>query len=105
MLMADEGYYFLDIDRNKLKGFLKPWGWAGVHGYDPEQTRDMYGIFYANGPNIRKGYTLEPFENVHIYPLIARILNLPLPPIDGDPAVLEKVYQSSGTIRRGQPKK
>jgi len=94
-LSAEAGYYFLDLKRDKLAGFLKPWGWAGVHGYDSRHVPEMKGIFYANGPNIRKGYTLPPFENVHIYPLIARILNLPLPAIDGRAEVLEKVYQGA----------
>ncbi len=92
LLTAEAGYYFLDMNRDKLGGFLKPWGWAGVHGYDPRSVPEMKGIFYANGPNIRKGYTLESFENVHIYPLIARILGLPLPAIDGRTEVLEKVF-------------
>ncbi|HTF20812.1 MAG TPA: hypothetical protein VK658_22215, partial [Chryseolinea sp.] len=52
------------------------------------------GIFYAYGPNIRQGYTLEPFENVHVYPFIARILGLRFPPIDGRSDVLEKLYQT-----------
>jgi hypothetical protein len=28
-----------------------------------------------------------------VYPLIAKILGLPLPPIDGKPEVLEKLYR------------
>ena len=52
------------------------------------------GIFYANGPNIRKGYRLDPIENIHIYPLIARILGLPIPTIDGRSEVLDKIYLS-----------
>ncbi|MGC3946930.1 MAG: ectonucleotide pyrophosphatase/phosphodiesterase [Chryseolinea sp.] len=99
LLMADAGYYFLDMERDKLAGFLKPWKFAGVHGYDPRETDEMNGIFYANGPNIRKGYTLRPFENVHIYPLMARILGLALPVIDGKSDILEKVYQNSASSK------
>jgi alkaline phosphatase D len=84
----------MDFQRDKLAGFLKPWGWAGVHGYDAYNVPEMHGIFYANGPNIRQGYTLDPFENVHVYPFIARILGLPVPHIDGRSEVLEKLYQS-----------
>lgn len=94
LLTAEAGYYFVDLQRNKLAGFMKPWGWAGVHGYDPREVPEMNGIFYANGPDIRQGYTLEPFENVHVYPLIARILGLPLPVIDGRTEVLERLYKS-----------
>lgn len=94
MLLAEPGYYFLDFSREKLSSFMKPWGWAGVHGYDPAGVPEMNGIFYANGPNIRQGYKIEPFENVHVYPLIARILGLPIPSIDGRIEVLEKLYQN-----------
>jgi predicted AlkP superfamily pyrophosphatase or phosphodiesterase len=94
LLTAQAGYYFMDFERSKLAGFLKPWGWSGVHGYDPSIVPEMNGIFYANGPNIRPGYTLDAFENIHVYPFVARILGLPLPTIDGRREVLEKVYQS-----------
>jgi alkaline phosphatase D len=93
LLVADPGYYFVDHARAQLAGFLKPWGWAGVHGYDPSDVPEMKGIFHAVGPNIRSGYTLEPFENIHVYPLVARILGLPLPSIDGRMDVLEKIYR------------
>jgi predicted AlkP superfamily pyrophosphatase or phosphodiesterase len=55
----------------------------GVHGYDPRQMPTMKAIFYAAGPDIRSGGTVAPFENVDVYPLIARILELPVGPIDG----------------------
>jgi predicted AlkP superfamily pyrophosphatase or phosphodiesterase len=95
MLLAEPGYYFLDLNREKLSSFLKPWAWAGIHGYDAAGVPEMKGIFYANGPNIRQGHTIEPFENIHVYPFIARILGLPLPVIDGRVDVLQKLYQKS----------
>ncbi|HTF19149.1 MAG TPA: alkaline phosphatase family protein, partial [Chryseolinea sp.] len=51
LLTAEAGYYFVDFKRDKLAGFLKPWGWAGAHGYDPRVVPEMNGIFYAYGPN------------------------------------------------------
>ena len=51
----------------------------------------MRGIFYAIGPNIKAGKKVKAFENIHIYPLIASILGLTTPAIDGDPKVLESV--------------
>ena len=39
----------------------------------------MRGIFYARGPDLKNGVTLEPFENVNVYPLIARLLRLTPP--------------------------
>ncbi|MDQ1453030.1 MAG: hypothetical protein QOK38_2896 [Acidobacteriaceae bacterium] len=61
----------------------------GVHGYDPHIVPEMRAIFYAEGPDIRKGATLKPFENVNVYPFLAEILGLDAPAIDGSAAVLE----------------
>lgn len=58
-------------------------GGGGFHGLDPARTPEMRGIFYAAGPDLQSGLTIPAFENVHIYPLIARLLGL-TPPADID---------------------
>jgi len=63
----------------------------GEHGYDPHQVRNMHAIFYAIGPNIKPG-PIAPFENVNVYPFIARILGLKVGKIDGSAAVLDSIY-------------
>ena len=61
----------------------------GMHGYDLELFPEMRAIFYAQGPNLRSGVTIEEFENIHIFPQIARILGLKAPDaIDGQLSVL-----------------
>ena len=66
----------------------------GNHGYDPRRFPTMQGIFYAIGPNIRPRARVESFENIHIYPLVARILGLrPPEKLDGSAVVLEPVYR------------
>lgn len=56
----------------------------GDHGYDGIH-RDMHGIFLARGPQLKTGLAIESLENIHIYPLIARILGPPVRGrIDGD---------------------
>jgi len=55
----------------------------GEHGYDPAEMKSMRAIFYAEGPDIRPGATLPPFENVDVYPFIAEILGLKIDKIDG----------------------
>ncbi|HVA95293.1 MAG TPA: ectonucleotide pyrophosphatase/phosphodiesterase [Candidatus Dormibacteraeota bacterium] len=55
----------------------------GGHGFDPSQMPSMKAIFYADGPDIRPGVTVKPFENVDVYPLIAKILGLRTGKIDG----------------------
>ena len=59
----------------------------GAHGYDPEAP-DMAALFIASGPAFRRGMALPAFDNVHVYPLLARLLGLPGQPGDGDPAML-----------------
>ena len=54
----------------------------------------MWGIFYAKGPQIKEGFRVDPFQNIHIYPLLCRILGLPIPDgIDGKLEVLLPVLK------------
>ena len=66
----------------------------GSHGFD-NRTQSMWGLFVAHGPAFRRGLVIEPFLNIHIYPLIARILNLPIGNIDGDVEVLSPVLAAN----------
>jgi predicted AlkP superfamily pyrophosphatase or phosphodiesterase len=91
LILPNEGYYLADA-----RGSMRYQNSAarfktevfGEHGFSPAY-QDMWGIFYANGPQIQKGLTLAPFQNIHIYPLLCRLLGLPIPStIDGKEAVL-----------------
>ncbi len=93
MIMAHEGYYIREGSRERFLSSAKVGTKMGVHGYDPATVRDMYGVFYAQGPNIKRGVTVAPFQNIHVYPLIAKILGLPLPAIDGKEEVLIGIYR------------
>jgi predicted AlkP superfamily pyrophosphatase or phosphodiesterase len=64
---------------------------VGNHGFDPFMMPNMKAVFYAEGPDIRRGVVLKPFENVNIYPLIAHILGLTSPPVDGSLNVLSGI--------------
>jgi len=68
---------------------------VGQHGYDPATMPSMKAIFYAAGPDIRAGATVAPFENVNIYPLIAKILGLRVGAIDGNLRVLQGILQKN----------
>jgi len=51
----------------------------------------MKASFFAAGPDIAPGKTVAPFENVNLYPWIAHLLGLSIPPdqkIDGSLGVL-----------------
>jgi predicted AlkP superfamily pyrophosphatase or phosphodiesterase len=90
--IPDEGYYFVNA---RTMGFRKTGGQAeiGEHGFDPER-REMHGIFYAKGPALKAGTTIPSFKNIHVYPLMCRILGLDIPlDIDGNPEVLDGVLR------------
>jgi len=93
LIIVAESPYLISL-RNK-----SPEKGLGNHGFDPDTTQSMHGIFYALGPQIKKRTILAPFRNVHIYPLIMRILGLKiLTPIDGNSAVLEPVYVNGSNL-------
>jgi predicted AlkP superfamily pyrophosphatase or phosphodiesterase len=54
----------------------------GMHGYPPDLP-SMRAIFLASGPGFRKGVTVEPFRNIHVYDLMAHLLGLTPAPNDG----------------------
>jgi alkaline phosphatase D len=73
---------------------------VGMHGYDATRMSEMKALFVAAGPDIRTGVVLAPFENVNVYPLIAKILglditNLKTGAIDGKFSVLEAMLKSN----------
>lgn len=47
----------------------------GEHGFDPA-IPDMHATFYAWGPAFKEHQKIPAFENVHVYPLVAKILGL-----------------------------
>jgi alkaline phosphatase D len=69
----------------------------GEHGFDPRVMKSMRALFLAVGPDIRPGSTLEPFENVNVYPLVAKILGLSPPKVDGNLDVLSKILVHSSS--------
>ncbi|MCZ6507954.1 MAG: ectonucleotide pyrophosphatase/phosphodiesterase [Acidobacteria bacterium] len=56
----------------------------GDHGQDPSDP-DLHGLFVASGPSFNEGMTIERFESVEIYNLLAAVLELEPAPNDGDP--------------------
>lgn len=65
--------------------------YPGHHGFDNNLT-EMNAIFMGWGPAFRPNTRIATFENIHVYPLVARILGLDITqPIDGKLEVLEPV--------------
>ena len=96
LILPKEGYYLADASgmmRYQTNAARFQTETFGEHGFSPS-CRDMWGIFYAKGPQIKEGLKLEPFQNIHIYPLLCRILGLPIPTgIDGKVEVLLPVLK------------
>lgn len=66
----------------------KPWIAArglkgGNHGFDP-YSPEMRAVFVAHGPAFRPGVRTPDFDNVDVYPLLARLLGLTPQGGDGD---------------------
>ena len=55
----------------------------------------MHGIFLARGPALEPGQRIPSFESIHIYPLLAEMLELtPNRDIDGDLSVLGSLIRA-----------
>lgn len=68
---------FTDKDRKDFHGI------GGNHGYT--YTKDMGALFVAEGPAFKKGVMLPAFDNVDVYPTVAKILGIKLlSKVDGD---------------------
>jgi predicted AlkP superfamily pyrophosphatase or phosphodiesterase len=65
----------------------EPAATRGNHGFDPYDP-EMAALFVAVGPAFRRGVRLAPFDNVHVYPLLAHVAGVRPEPGDGDLAVL-----------------
>ena len=54
---------------------------GGTHGYEPI-NKSMHGIFIASGPGLKGGLTIDSFSSIHIYEVIAHILDIDTPEND-----------------------
>jgi predicted AlkP superfamily pyrophosphatase or phosphodiesterase len=76
--VADEGWEIT----TRARVARRPFRAGGTHGYDPV-VRSMGALFVAAGPAFAQGKVVEPFQNVHLYELMAHVLNLRPAPNDG----------------------
>jgi predicted AlkP superfamily pyrophosphatase or phosphodiesterase len=58
---------------------------GGAHGYD-NRAPEMAALFIAHGPGIAHGRRLENLDSVDVQPLLGRLLRIPVPAGDGNPA-------------------
>lgn len=57
---------------------------GGNHGFD-NAAPSMGALFVAAGPQFRQGVVVPPFQNIHVYDLLARLLGVTPAPNDGSP--------------------
>lgn len=84
LVLPKEGWVVVNrehYEKMKADGDMKHL--KGEHGYD-NQLASMRAIFIAHGEAIKKGKVVKPFENVHVYNIMARILGLNPAPNDGN---------------------
>jgi predicted AlkP superfamily pyrophosphatase or phosphodiesterase len=78
--VADDGWVVLRQKAGQPRPEVRS---GGAHGYDP-RALSMHGLFVAAGPAFRRGVTVPPFENVHIYNALAAALGVKPARNDGD---------------------
>lgn len=65
---------------------------GGTHGYDPKHP-DMHAFFLAHGPAFKSGVTVPAFENIQLYNLMAKVLDIEPEPNDGDIETINNVLK------------
>jgi len=66
---------------------------GSTHGYDPAAL-SMRSLFIASGPSFKSGMKIDPFENIHVYEMLAKVLGLEPAENDGDPDVLSPILKN-----------
>ncbi|SMO93322.1 ectonucleotide pyrophosphatase/phosphodiesterase [Gracilimonas mengyeensis] len=79
LLIADVGY---TISTRQYVEERPGYPAGGAHGFD-NQAPEMHSLFVAAGPDFKKGYQMETFENIHLYPLMVHLLDVEPAPVDG----------------------
>jgi predicted AlkP superfamily pyrophosphatase or phosphodiesterase len=76
--IADEGWTMTTHAAVQRNGAPK----GGAHGYD-NLLPSMGALFIAAGPDFREGVTVPPFQNIHVYDMLARVIGVTPAPNDG----------------------
>ncbi|UOF13548.1 ectonucleotide pyrophosphatase/phosphodiesterase [Lysobacter capsici] len=82
------------IEGEKLRGATQVQT-RGSHGFDPALP-SMRAIFLARGPAFKRGASIPAFDNVDVYPLLARLIGIRPAKNDGDIAPLLPALRDPG---------
>ncbi|XP_046561055.1 glycerophosphocholine cholinephosphodiesterase ENPP6-like [Haliotis rubra] len=92
IIIADEGWQLTTNKTRKAKSTLK-----ATHGYD-NALMSMKPIFLARGPNFKANLTSDPIQNVDIYPLVCKLLNIKPAPNNGSLARVNAFIQDTPPV-------
>ncbi|MBO6792859.1 MAG: alkaline phosphatase family protein [Balneolaceae bacterium] len=87
--IADVGYLISTRDHVESR---QNYATGGTHGFD-NQAKEMHGLLLMHGPDFKKGEQIPEIENVHIYELIAHLLNIDSAGTDGDINAIKSVLK------------
>jgi predicted AlkP superfamily pyrophosphatase or phosphodiesterase len=91
--IADEGWVVTTHGAAAIRSRLT----RGAHGYPPE-IASMQAIFLARGPAFKKGAVVAPFQNIHVYALLAHLLGVTPAPNDGSLDSVKTVLATIGAV-------
>ncbi|CAK9820842.1 Ectonucleotide pyrophosphatase/phosphodiesterase family member 5 [Anthophora plagiata] len=87
-VIAEVGYAFqnllstIEFYKKKFNITVNSDSEFGLHGYDNEAV-EMHPFFFANGPAFKPNCKLDPFNNIDLFPLFCKILDLHCPIVNG----------------------
>ncbi|GIY81643.1 hypothetical protein CDAR_307661 [Caerostris darwini] len=84
VLECDQAYFVKALsDADKRVGDITYYQYVGEHGYSPNVSTDMRGIFLATGPDFRSGITTKPVQIIDLYNIMCHILKIEALPNNG----------------------
>jgi predicted AlkP superfamily pyrophosphatase or phosphodiesterase len=94
VLQTAEGWSISSRDRFKppQPAADGSFGSRGAHGFDNE-LESMRAFFIGHGPAFKRARVVEPFANVGVYNVMAKILKLKPAPNDGNKATMKAVLR------------
>lgn len=87
IVVADVGYMISTRAVYEERGLIE-----ATHGYD-YRAPEMRTIFFADGPAFKSGEVVKPFQSVHIYELMCKILGLEPAKNDGNFSEVEPLLK------------
>lgn len=78
-IVADLGY---TINTREVFENRPDYPSGGAHGFD-NMEKEMHGLFVGSGPDFKKEFEMKAFENVHLYELMAYLLDIEPAQTDG----------------------